>query len=454
MILTWIKSHLTVVVCGSISLVALAFLVLGILDTSVAEDMKKDLRLYTSLKTPGQPSNEQTINKMKTEQDKRELQIEKILKQFENIGTRKILIDYVLPKIDPKHADAAFQFKTEYKRAQDALIKKLNAQGLPTQADEDEERLKIESEQATTKAPGTDKNKKRPGGYLFNKRQTNKDETKDEITIEDFIAEDATARACLKRAREIYCYATTESLQQFKDITDPKTPKPTSENIWIAQMALWIQQDIIEALANLNNQAAERLPEKDRWVGNLPVKHLVSIAIGGYVPPAQEEGGGGMGGGGYSRSGSGGSPQTGLQLNTGPPPGSPEAVFTKRGHTTTVDVIQFAINLVVEAKMLPAVINAICEAGFYTPLMVEYRSVNQPVIPNDYIYGSAPCIEVRLEFEGCLLRNEYEKWMPETIKAVASGETAGPSFTGGGSPRVSPSGGYPSDRRGGYAEDY
>ena len=71
--------------------------------------------------------------------------------------------------------------------------------------------------------------------------------------------------------------------------------------------------------------------------------------------------------------------------------------------------------------MLPAVLNAICEAGFYTPLMVTYEAVPQGELPIGYIYGSAPILAVRLEFEGSFLRNKYAEWMPESIKTNIDG---------------------------------
>lgn len=175
--------------------------------------------------------------------------------------------------------------------------------------------------------------------------------------------------------------------------------------MWAAQVTLWVQDDILGALAKVNENAAKQLPEKDRWVGNLPVKHLQGIWLGGYVPPAEAAGAPVFG---HSSAQAGAAP-------TGPPPGYPAAVFTNRGTMDGVDVIQFALQLVVDAHALPAIIDEICAAGFYTPLNVSYQVISPNPSLEGYIYGSSGLIRVRLEFEGCFLRKKYEKWMPETV---------------------------------------
>jgi hypothetical protein len=185
---------------------------------------------------------------------------------------------------------------------------------------------------------------------------------------------------------------------------------------------LWLQEDVIRALANINEEAAETIREAGGrpCVLNLPVKHLVKIAVGDYVPQAT----GAMGGPGSSSSGS-----------SDPliPAGSASMVFTKMGGTSEVDVIQFGLDLVVEAARLPAVIDAICGAGFYTPLLLNYRSVEPNVDFTGYIYGHDPVISVQLQFEGCFLRTEFDALMPDSIKtAIQNGTAKVPGATSGG----------------------
>ncbi|UCD29828.1 MAG: hypothetical protein JSV03_04925, partial [Planctomycetota bacterium] len=267
-----------------------------------------------------------------------------------------------------------------------------------------------------------------------------------EMTLEELIQIDPETRFNVARAHNIYCYANTiESLQQYPKITETDRYRPTPEEMWEAQVGLWIEEDIIGALADLNNSVAEKLTAagKHPWVGNLPVKRILGFWIGGYVPPVSDTGSSGKGSiGGLGASGHG------SQLAVGPPPTNANAVFTNNGCTTSVDVIQFAINLVVEAKMLPSVINALCEAGFYTPLKITYVAIPQQKFPDGYVYGSAPAIEVRLVFEGCFLRSKYEKWMPQIVKDDIAGGKATISSGGyapggpGPSRHGDPGGGY------------
>jgi hypothetical protein len=202
--------------------------------------------------------------------------------------------------------------------------------------------------------------------------------------------------------------------------------------MWYAQMSLWIQEDVVAALAQLNEAAAKRIAaqggEEKPWVGNLPVKHIIGIRIGSYLRPTEGEVQP------MSSGGSGG--QTERLLGTDPT-NSAASVFTHRGGSETIDIIQFNLHLVVEAASLPAVIDAVARAGFYTPLLVNYVTVPPNPELLDYIYGPEPSIEVQLDFEGAFLRNKYEAWIPQVVvDAIKTGQ-AGPSGnrSGGGGGR-------------------
>ncbi|MHC4442715.1 MAG: hypothetical protein ACYTF1_03580 [Planctomycetota bacterium] len=432
----WLKSHLTVVITSAISLIAIALLVLGAMDKEVANRMRSDSTIFNNIKGMRQPVNQRIIEMVSAEQDKNQQKIEKILKQFENIGTHKPINNYVFPKLDPGKQNAPFKFKADYKEEQRKLIATLKAGERPTDEEIDQEERRLEAKKATEEAAEGRNDRKNTrsehGAITRTKKATSDTKKPSEMTIEEIVEEDAEARLSLENARQYYCYASADtSLQEFQNITHGGD-KPTPEEMWYAQLALWIQQDVIQALASLNQSIAEKLPENDRWVGNLPVKHLLGFWVGGYV--TSPTGSGGRAGrtarsSHVSRTivrssdgmGFRQSSNAGGQLPNGAPPGNASDVFTNNSCKSSVDVVQFALNLVIEAKMLPSIINTICEAGFYTPLMVTYEAAPQGKLPIGYIYGSAPILAVRLEFEGCFLRNNYEEWMPEAIKTYITG---------------------------------
>src|SRR5690606_9269447 len=126
-------------------------------------------------------------------------------------------------------------------------------------------------------------------------------------------------------------------LDQRPAITEAQRPR--LDDMWYAQVSLWVQEDILKALHQLNEKRAQSLPQgEEPWVGNMPFKHLLSFNIGGYVPPATGAGGGG----GYSSS------SAGPEAVGGPPPMDPNAAISKRGSTETVDVVRFTLEMIIE----------------------------------------------------------------------------------------------------------
>ncbi|MEP0843310.1 MAG: hypothetical protein HRF43_11460, partial [Phycisphaerae bacterium] len=243
--------------------------------------------------------------------------------------------------------------------------------------------------------------------------------------------EDPLARASVNKAHTLWCYASLESLDQRPAITSPEVSLPLLDDMWYAQFSLWVQEDILGAMAALNKKAAEALAPEDRWVGNMPFKHLKSFYIGGFVPPAAPAGGVAM----PSLMAQVGGTELG-----GPPPMSATEVMTKHGCTPDVDRIQFTMDVVIDAKALYYVIDAISTCGFYTVLQVSYEAVPPNPTLADYIYGPRPALHVWLLVEGSFLRNKYDKDMPESVKkAIQAGS---PIVGAGGVAPTSGGGGY------------
>jgi len=67
---------------------------------------------------------------------------------------------------------------------------------------------------------------------------------------------------------------------------------PLLEEVWWAQVAYWIQKDVVEAIATVNEAAAEaaRTRGEETWVGNMPVKDVISIRVSGeYISRDSED---------------------------------------------------------------------------------------------------------------------------------------------------------------------
>jgi len=422
----WIRTHLTIVICSAVSLVSIVLIVLGIVLCDVSEVMGRDSSLVQSLSAGRlRPVNQRVIDHQRAILDNNIRQVDATFKKLAELGTHEPLHEGLFPQ----RADDAvpFKFQERFVKAQKQMLETLNARDQPTPEEIADEEAEMEAqrarEESMEKLGRFDDKEERKGGLRgtgdlrFSYRRPSRsggrrdEDQQADMTPEELAAEIPQVRLSIRQARSIYCYANKDSFDQRLVVVEFERPPPIDE-FWYAQMSLWIQQDVVQALAGLNNRIADGLKSRgeDPWVGNLPVKHLQRFIVGGYLPPQ----------GGADDSAAHGR----RRRSSGSAAG--DMAFTQRSGTKDVDVIRFSLELLVEARMLPSVIDEICKAGFYTPLLVEYEAKPPTTSLWGYIYGSDPAIEVDLQFEGCFLRDKYDKWMPESVKvAIREGRAVG-----------------------------
>jgi len=440
----WIKSHLAIVICGAVSLVSVVLIILGIVLCDVTTVMGQDASLVQSL-SAGRipPVNQSVIKHLKGVLDNNTKQVEETFRKLAEQGVHQPLDENLFPEF----ADQAvpFQFRWYFGKALQQMLETLHAGDRPTSEEIAEESASMEAERMREQRlealglTGQAKKKQKVRSQVARPRYGTPGPTASgwqtqqqiaDMTPEEMAAEIPAVRLSIRLARSIYCYANGDSFDQRPIVLDFSELPPPVDEFWYAQMALWIQQDMVQAISALNNRVADRLKSQDTdpWVGNLPVKHLRWVAVGGYLPQdsnAMDSSAGRSRGSSTSTDG----------VATG-------AALTQRVGSETVDVMRFAMGLVIEARMLPSVIDEICKVGFYTPLLVEYEAVPPSTRLEGYIYGTGPCLQVTLQFEGCFLRNKYEKWMPESVKqAIREGRAVGQSASSGGRGRSSSSSG-------------
>ncbi|HON65029.1 MAG TPA: hypothetical protein PLS23_00935 [Phycisphaerae bacterium] len=432
----WVKANLTIVICGSLALVSIVLLLLGMFLPTAQADLAADKSVYDGLQgIPGKAANERVIEELRRKQAEVNRSVQAFLAAAAKTTPRTLLHPDVFP--EPKERFDATEFKDECDRKRLALLALLNAKDEPGQAEIDDFREQIlrakqrqmlqegETPAASTNLlpmPGGVRSPAAPGGRFgfsagFGPAAAGgfpgaAAQIPDGMSPEEWVKEDPHAGASVKRAREIYCYAKDESLDPRSLITD-RYPSP--EIMWEAQCSLWIQEDILQALARLNTEVANQLPEQDRWVGNLPVKRLVYFITGS---PLKASSGGDVGTSGRSMGIS--HSQAKSVLDPVPPSSS---LFTNRQAGENLDVIPLTIGLVIDSNYLLRVLDEISKIGFYTTLSVSYEAIPYDPTLRGYIYGPAPVIGVRLEVEHCILRDaltigdkKYVDLMPESIK--------------------------------------
>jgi hypothetical protein len=209
--------------------------------------------------------------------------------------------------------------------------------------------------------------------------------------------ESPATRAALRKAQSIYCYAsrnqegTGRDCFSEKKIFPPNYPAKPAD-MWDAQVSLWIQEDVVESLARLNDETAEalRAAGKRPWVGNLPVKEVIEVSVSKYIMSHLE--------------------QAGVSLT-----GS-DGVFTKTESNELYEVVHFTVILVVDARDIPAVIEAISKDKFHTLLNLrwEYNPSSLVSLRMDgKIYGPEPAVRLVMDFETVFFGDIYRRIMPD-----------------------------------------
>lgn len=218
---------------------------------------------------------------------------------------------------------------------------------------------------------------------------------------------DPVYRARVNKALSLRCYVepfeTGTRLSPTFHISPiiQSSSAPSPEDMWYAQVSLWVQQDVADAIARLNNEAARKVKDASICVEQMPVKRLKLVRVGGYD----------------LASGPIEFPSLGV---SGPRTGEVTDTFTKRTSNDLYDVVHFRIVAVVDQRFIPELVNAISTTNYYVNTSMSLAAVdrNQDQNVEGYFYGTAPVVQVTLDFEGYLLREAYQELMPPAVRKL------------------------------------
>lgn len=195
---------------------------------------------------------------------------------------------------------------------------------------------------------------------------------------------------------------------------------PNEDDIWYAQLSLWIQQDIAGAIAATNANS-------ERGILSAPVKQLVQLNV-----PIGQNTGGSAGTGRFGAMppgmpgmmpGAGGEdPAAAAAAGVVSDPAAqltPNFINTPTGRVASglYDVHDFVLTVDVEAAQLPLLINELTRDRY-----VAIHSVNMmPVDVNalttgGFMYGGQPVVRAVLQGEILYLRKWTEAFMPPGVK--------------------------------------
>lgn len=416
----FVKRNMFFILCAVGAIAGIALGVTGLrAGPKVVAQMKTAEGIYTSLDgLQSKAVNEETIKAEEQRIDSVKDDRAKILQKAEELypgyfkdctGTGEdrtcklnSLVDNVLPE---GPSDARLKYRAAYQEAMKALIGKLNG-GTPASPTEQAnmqrkiENEKVESANDPALAAEFAGETKNAAGVLTRAG----------------VRQDAKVRADQQAAQRIYCYVIgfltdkerkpeyQPSFQYddaMEDVNSGEPPAPAE--VWLAQVGYWIQRDIVDAIADINNAAAEELKAagKDRWVGTMPVKDIVSIRLSPdfYVPPEGQL---------YPLPEPGG-------FAPAVPAGTAETVFTKNASGPYYQVVQLSVKLIMDQRDVMKLVERITNNRFYTLVRAAYKSIPPNVNFTGKIYGSEPVVNVVLDFEFVMLGDLFCPWMPAAM---------------------------------------
>ena len=386
----WLMIALAAVCVGSIATAAWAYL--------AGDEITKQMQAVDTLRRSiqglsGSAQNEATIEARRQEIEAENARLGESLgialgvqknNRFEGYP-RKLLVPDILP--EPHSSADRIDFKTRYEEAFAKMLARLqgrdkasskeirdqqvvmDGRNQPVNPDDVENPCSTGQPSTSIKAPGREAKTGLQG------------------TLSEFPA----ARASELVARGILMYVSKGAIPPH-GMVDSESPPDVFE-IWHAQASLWIEQDIVIAIAGVNERRAAQLSTDgrpyDAWVAHMPIKHLKKLAIAGRLGT-----GGGVNRAEYANS------------------------FTKQDNDKSRFIVPIHLELVVEEASVVEVLESLCGVGFYTPLKVEYYRADPTPLQDEYIYGNEPVVEIWIDLEAYYFRKVFDEWIPEKLKSI------------------------------------
>ena len=160
------------------------------------------------------------------------------------------------------------------------------------------------------------------------------------------------------------------------------------ESLWMAQVGLWVQRDIVDAINLTNQQAMQIAPGARKGVAASAVKRLMNINVRGYV---------------VRSSGTSGDKTTStLQyLDLGDQRGSsPVSQLTQRACNKLYDVLHYDFTVVIPMHYLLALQSNLMAQNYHTILEVN---ITRPAQSDLHYYGNDSVMKVNIVGEMLML---------------------------------------------------
>lgn len=292
----------------------------------------------------------------------------------------------LVPGVFPKPSDTAkLTFRDVYTRyVNNGIKERLNAANPPTVEDVAREEQKLWDEKYANQI------------YYVNGVEANR-----EVVDQQYLAEVENLRQFLEKqtAENYRCYLDQTAVTTSEALKEG-TASPPDAQVWYAQMALWVQNDLLDSIAALNDRMLKSRSKdpKDWNIINAPVKHVMRVE----VPQGAEM---------YFRI-----TDTSIE---GLAAGAQDFMSSPTGRTSgpVYDVIKWTLVVKMDARYLPALIQEMARGKFVTVHKVDTTSVDTTMARQEgFYYGEAPMIQATLTGEALMLREWTNKLVPEVVK--------------------------------------
>lgn len=425
----FVKTYWISLLSGVVALGAITLAVLGLRQDSVVTEMQNRVGEASEISTRrNNPKNQEIIDAEQERGRRFEQQYKKTLDEAARINERKPLLEGVFPS--PPRLDLAYRFQTEYGNKFYEFPRHLLAGDVPSVLEIEDEReimdelarrKQLQGEEPPTPGaqptpytpvappmapsagrgapPGMQGRGAPPGVPTVGGGPGRMPGVNPAYSGTGGQMGEAERRAAVKKARNIRIYATAAQGRTVFH-RNPNVfldQAPSARDMWYAQVGLWVQEDVVNAIAKLNDEAARQLGGEEACVANMPVKRIVGIQVLGYVtsnglfvPFASED-------------------TAGFSPQAGPAP----PAFTARNSDSRFDVIRFTLTVVVRQPDMLRLVDQITRENFYQLINIDYQVA--PEVEGSYFYGGDPVVRATMDFEGYMARKVYEAMMPEAV---------------------------------------
>jgi hypothetical protein len=186
---------------------------------------------------------------------------------------------------------------------------------------------------------------------------------------------------------------------------------PDMEKIWLAQMGLWVQQDVMSAIVKLNG-ASKKVEES-------PVKQVVQIFVAPdkeslYVLPATSAGAPAAGPAGAADTAA-----SAIATNTDTESFPKDFAVSPTGRVCNgvFDVVQFTVSLQVQASDVERIIQEMERNRLLTVTQTEIVAVNSAALQQQgFYFGRKGIVTLTMKCEELFMRDWTHKLMPPAIK--------------------------------------